>query len=191
MASQARMYTVDDVWRLEQHPIHPAAKYYLIDGELYVKIAPGESHDDIAAKLAAHLFLFVDAANLGQVSTNAAYHPPSDRDETLAPAVSFISQEVTLAPYFERSHLAVMPDLAVEIISPSQTLAETRRKAEVYLRHGATMVWLVHPAAKNAEEWTVADDGAPQNETIDLDGELSGGTVLPGFTLPLERLFPV
>ncbi len=68
---------------------------------------------------------------------------------------------------------------------------QARRKAKAYLRHGAAIVWLVHPAEKNAEVWTAGNDGVLQNESIDLDGELSGGTVLPGFTLPLGRLFPV
>lgn len=189
MATQERVYTVDDVWQLEQQPVHNAASFYLIDGLLYVKALPGETREDLAALLAAHLFLFVDAANLGQVSSNVSYHPPAYRDETLTPAVSFIGQEVTLAPYFERSQLALMPDLAIEVISPSQSWAQVRRKAEVYLLHGTAMVWLIDPEAKSAEVWQPADDEAPQLETVDAEGELHGGTVLPGFSLPLGRLF--
>ena len=68
---------------------------------------------------------------------------------------------------------------------------QARRNAKAYLRHGAAMVWLVHSAEKNAEVWTAGNDDMPQSEIIDLDDELSGGTVLPGFTLPLKRLFPV
>ena len=83
-----------------------------------------------------------------------------------------------------------MPDLAVEIISPSQALAQARRKAKVYLRHGAALVWLVDPAEKSAEIWTAENSDAPQSEIIGLDDELSGGTVLPGFRLPLRLLFP-
>ena len=153
MATQERVYTVDDVWRLEQEPVHFAASFYLIDGELFVKVMPEETREDVAALLAAHLFLFVDAADLGQVSTNISHQPSADQDETLTPAVSFISQEVTLAPYFERSYLSIMPDLAVEIISPSQSLTQVRRKAEVYLRHGTALVWLIDPQSQSAEVW--------------------------------------
>jgi Uma2 family endonuclease len=81
-----------------------------------------------------------------------------------------------------------MPDLAVEIVSPSQTLEQARRKARVYLRLGTELVWLVRQAEKTAEAWTVAD-GQPLSETVGLDGELSGGAVLPGFDLPLRKLF--
>ncbi len=51
MATQERMYTVDDVLRLEQAPRHPAEKYYLIDGELFVKMAPTEIHGKRQARL--------------------------------------------------------------------------------------------------------------------------------------------
>ncbi len=190
MATQARVHTVDDVWRLEQQPINPAEKYYLIDGELCVKMSPGQLHGEVATRLAAFLFLFVDANALGRVTVEVGYHPPNDRRTVLLPDVAFEGNPRAAQPPLS-TYVPYMPDLAVEIISPSQTLAETRRKAEVYLRHGTAMVWLVRPVEKQAEVWTAADDGAPQNETIDLDGELSGGTVLPGFTLPLERLFPV
>ena len=71
----------------------------------------------------------------------------------------------------------------------SQTLAEARRKATVYLRHGTVMVWLIDPGRNRAESWTAADDGTAKSEIISLDGELSGGAVLPGFALPLNRLF--
>ena len=182
MATQAPVYTVDDVWRLSQKPVHAAASFYLIDGELIVEALADESREDVVALLAAHIFLFADAANLGQVSTNASY-----RDQTLTPAVSFISQEATFEPYFMRSHLAVMPDLAVEIISPSQSLAQVRRKAETYLRHGSALVWLVDPAAKTAEVW---QRGTEQREVIESDGELGGADILPGFRLPLRKIFP-
>ncbi len=74
-----------------------------------------------------------------------------------------------------------MPDLAVEVVSPSQTLAEVRRKAETYLRHGSALVWLIDPGSETAEVW--------QREVIDSDGVLSGGAVLPGFSLPLRKIF--
>ena len=83
-----------------------------------------------------------------------------------------------------------MPDLAVEIISPSQSAEQARRKAKVYLRHGTTIVWLVHPAEKSAEVWIAGNEGEPQSETLDSKDALDGGAVLPGFALSLRRMFP-
>ena len=122
------------------------------------------------------------------MTVESGHYPPQDRRTLLLPDVAFIRKE--RAPTLDLELFApVMPDLAVEIMSPSQSLAQARRKAKVYLRHGTAMVWLVDPAEKNAEIWTAENRDAPQSETIGMDDELSGGAVLPGFKLPLRHLF--
>lgn len=188
MVSREREYTIDDVWRLERQPMNMAEKYYLIDGELYVKMSPSHTHGSIASEIARLLGNHVVERELGRVTIEVGYHPSGERNTVLLPDVAFESWAraarkplKTYAPY--------MPDLAVEVVSPSQTLAETRRKAAVYLRHGTDMVWLIDPERDKAESWTAEDDGATTIEIIDMNGELGGGTVLPGFTLPLGRLF--
>ena len=188
MVSREREYTIDDVWQLERQPLNIAEKYYLIEGELCIKLAPNQLHGSIASEIARLMGNHVVERDLGRVTIEVGYHPTGDRRTVLLPDVAFESRAragptplPTYAPY--------MPDLAVEVVSPSQTLAQTRRKAAVYLRHGALMVWLIDPGRNAAESWTAAGDGAVRSESIDLDGELSGGAALPGFTLPLRRLF--
>ena len=188
MVSREREYTIDDVWRLEQQPMKMGEKYYLIDGELCVKMSPGHFHGSVASEIVRLLGNHVVEFGLGRVTIEVGYHPPGERHTVLLPDVAFESWAraartplPTYAPY--------MPDLAVEVVSPSQTLAETRRKAALYLRHGTDMVWLIDPARNTAESWTAAEDGTARSENIDMEGELSGGAVLPGFILPLRRLF--
>lgn len=188
MATQERVYTVDDVWRLEQQPLNPTEKYYLIDGELHVKMAPAQHHASAASELARHLGNFVAERGLGRVLIECAYHPPGDRRTVLLPDVAFEAMPRAAQPLLT-TFVPYMPDLAVEIISPSQTRAQVRRKAEVYLRHGAILVWLVDPLARSAEVWRRRDEGAPMIERIAGDGELTGGEILPGFRLPLARIF--
>ena len=188
MATQECVYTVDDVWRLEQQPLNPTDKYYLIDGELMIKMAPTELHGEVATRVAAYLFLFVEERDLGRVTSEVGFHPPNDRRTALIPDVALTRKSRTAQPA-RSSYVPYMPDLAVEVISPSQTLAQVRRKAEVYLRHGAALVWLVDPSEKTAEVWRRDDDGAPQYERIPGDGALTGGDILPGFRLPLKRIF--
>ena len=190
MATREREYTIDDVWRLACSPENESYHYTLIDGELTVSMSPGYLHARIASEIARLMGNFVVERDLGDVTVESGHFPPLDRRTLLLPDVAFISKARVPAPDLER-YAPVMPDLAVEIISPSQSQVQARRKAKVYLRHGAAMVWLVHPAEKNAEVWTAGNDDMPKSETIDLDDELSGGTVLPGFTLTLKRLFPV
>lgn len=187
MATQERVYTGEDVWQLEQQPRNPTDKYYLIDGDLLVKVAPTELHGDVATRLSAYLFLYVDEHGLGRVTGEVGFHPPGDRGTVLLPDVAFTSISRTALPA-RSSYVPYMPDLAVEIISPSQSLSQVRRKAEVYLRHGAALVWLVDPRANFAEVWSSGEDGALQKVRIAGDGELIGGDVLPGFRLPLSRI---
>jgi len=82
-----------------------------------------------------------------------------------------------------------MPDLAVEIKSPSESMPQMRRKARLYLEKGTLMVWLVLPGRQSVEVWQRGAAGEITSEMIERDGTLSGGAVLPGFALPLRRLF--
>ena len=187
MVTRERVYTIDDVWRLEQQPLYPTDKYYLIDGELITKMSPNELHGSVASELARLLGNFVVEDKLGRVTVEVGYYPPGDQRTVLIPDVAFTVKSRTARPA-RSSYVPYMPDLAVEIISPSQTLAQVRRKAEIYLRHGAALVWLIDPLARTAEVWRHGDAGALQSETLAGDGELNGGAILPGFRLPLRRV---
>ena len=105
----------------------------------------------------------------------------------LGPDVGFVRRDRLPEPVTAQFY-PLMPDLAVEVLSPSNTLPELRRKAEVYLRHGTTLVWLVNPDEKTVEVWRMAGDEAT-SETIAPDGALSGESLLPGFSLALDTLF--
>jgi Uma2 family endonuclease len=77
------------------------------------------------------------------------------------------------------------PDLAVEVLSPSNTAAEMARKRREYFGAGTTLVWEVDPAARTITVYT-----APDRSTVLDEGQvLDGGTVLPGFTLAIREWF--
>ena len=76
------------------------------------------------------------------------------------------------------------PDLAVEVISPSNTAREMERKLQDYLAAGVRLVWYVYPEPQEVHVYT-----AERHDVLTLDQELSGGDVLPGFVLPLRQLF--
>ncbi len=186
MATQERTYTVDDVWRLELANENPLEKYYLIDGELQVKMSPNQQHSEIAAEIARLIGNYVVESRLGRVTVECGYYPPGDRRCVLLPDVAFEGLPRAAQPS-RSTYVPYMPDLAVEVISPSQSWAQTRRKAQRYLRHGTALVWLIDPEAQTAEVWRRRTE---RRETIKRDGELSGGDILPGFRLPLRLLFP-
>ena len=122
---------------------------------------------------------------------NAGYtpHPANNCHTLLGPDAAFI-RKAFAPPADHEYYVPRMPDLAVEIQSPSNTYAELRRKAAAYLANGTELVWLVLPERAGVEVWRAGTDGEPASEFIANDGRLTGEPVLPGFTLPVERLFP-
>ena len=188
MIVRDRVYTIDDVWRLSQLPENEHKFFYLIEGELYFMSRPGGVHGLIASLIAHFLWMYVLERDLGHVTTETGYHPPESRKTLLGPDVGFVHRERAPQPFPARS-VPVMPDLAVEVLSPSNTLPELRRKADVYLRYGTVLVWLVNPDDKTVEVWRVEDDENTTSETVGPGGAIDGEPVLPGFNLELDALF--
>ena len=79
----------------------------------------------------------------------------------------------------------VAPDLAVEVLSSGNTEAEMERKLREYFEAGTVLVWYVDPASRSVTVYTAPD----QSTILDADATLTGGDVLPGFTLSLCELF--
>ena len=80
---------------------------------------------------------------------------------------------------------AIAPDFAVEVLSEGNTNAEMERKLKEYFEAGTRLVWYIDPKTRTARAFT-----APSQWTdINCDGSLCGGEVLPGFELPLAKLF--
>ncbi len=188
MATREREITVDELWRLACSPENDDKKICLIDGELVITMSPSRVHGRLALRIGRMIADYADLHDLGEAAVEVGYHSPDDSQTLLIPDVAFESKARA-----QRSvgigYVPFMPDLAVEVISPTQSLAQARRKAKAYLRLGAVMVWLVDPIRQNAEVWTLANDGAPHSKSLALDDALSGGAVLPGFRLPLRQLF--
>lgn len=77
------------------------------------------------------------------------------------------------------------PDLAVEVLSPSNTRQEMDRKLREYFEAGVRLVWYVEPAQRQVRVFTAVD----QSEVVTADGILRGGDVLPGFELSIREWF--
>jgi Uma2 family endonuclease len=81
--------------------------------------------------------------------------------------------------------LEFAPDLAIEVLSPSNTPQEMERKLRDYFAAGVRQVWYVDPAPRTVEVFTAVD----QSTLLHEDQSLSGEPVLAGFILPLRDLF--
>ena len=87
-------------------------------------------------------------------------------------------------PLITKGSVPLMPDIAVEVKSPDDTLKDMRAKARYYLANGTKIVWLVEPQKRFVEVYTLDD------EQIFIEGEtLDGGEVLAGFQMPVSAIF--
>lgn len=188
MAVQERIYDVDAFWRFVCQPENADRYFELIYGEIVEMAPPGGEHSTIAGEIYHHFRLFDPQRNLGIPTVDAGYHPPAKRSILLAPDVAFTRVERAPKP-FPKTWVPMMPDIAVEVQSPSNTLAELRRKAAIYLENGTRLVWIVIPDKRSAEVCQLDEQGEFQSEFVGAAGSLVGEPVLPGFSLDMARLF--
>ncbi|MDE2857429.1 MAG: Uma2 family endonuclease [Chloroflexota bacterium] len=189
MVVQERLFDVDDVWRLAHNPDNENVHFELIDGELFTIVPPGRRHGLLATEIAFYLRLFLGTHDIGEVTTDSGYYSEHDRHTLLGPDVAFLRYDRLPQPPTD-NYVSVMPDLVVEIRSPFDTLAKIRRKAEVYLRRGTTIVWIVLPKQEGVEVWRLDESGQLSSEFLGVGDKLSGEETLPGFELEISLLFP-
>lgn len=188
MEVKQRLYDVDDLWEFYHQPENEGLRLELLDGVLIEMSAPGGEHGAIAINLGYFFRAFCLEQDLGIATAGTGYHPPDDRHTLLVPDVAYISFERAPDPFPEK-FVPAMPDIAVEIKSPSNTLAEMREKAGRYLRMGSTLVWIVLPAEESVEVCRLTQSGAIKREVFGPDDALSGEAILPGFTLGVRQIF--
>jgi Uma2 family endonuclease len=162
---------------------HREGLWELIDGEP-VKMTPSPDESSwIAGEVFFAIRTFLATHPIGRAfPADAGFVIFADRDTVRAPDVAFVRRE--RLPALSRTFVGVPPDLAVEILSPSDRLADALSKVSMYLQAGVPLVWLIDPVRRTATIFR--QEKAPV--TIGDDAVLDGEEVLPGFTLPLAKL---
>jgi Uma2 family endonuclease len=156
----------------------------LVDGVLVEK-AMGYRESFLAALIVTALNNFILPRKLGLVS-GADGMIQLFPDLVRIPDVAYVSWERLpggKVPSDPVPHL--VPDLAVKVLSQSNTKAEMNRKRREYFEAGVRLLWLIDPDTRTGTVFT----GPEQSSTLDESGMLDGGDVLPGFTLRLRELF--
>ncbi len=187
MEVQERVFDVDEFWRFVCLPENADKRFELINGEIIEMPKPGEEHGYLAGVIFHYFLLFDPKRNLGIPTVDTGYYSLDDRSTVLGPDVAFRRTDGATPP--QKKWAPTMPDLAVEIKSPSNTLADLRQKAAIYLRRETQLVWIVIPDRKGVEVCRLDANGQIQTEFFGSDGSLSGESVLPGFELALSTLF--
>ena len=156
----------------------------LIDGTLVEKTC-GAFESYFAVELGCHLGNFVSQRDLGILIGEAGMLRYSPR-RIYIPDISFISWSQNPMREMQKQQVPDLhPDLAVEVLSPGNAHREMEKKRVDYFDWGTQLVWELDPATRTMQVFT-----APETSTtVETSGTLEGGKVLPGFTLPLAKLF--
>ena len=176
VAVPARPATEDD---LRATP-RDGRKYELVDGEIRVSPA-GARHEAVSLKLAARLLAYVAHAGAGHAfGSSVGFRLPGGN--VRSPDVSFVARGRFPGDTPPDDFGDLAPDLAVEVLSPSERPRHVLDKVGEYLEAGVRMVWIIDPRKAKAIVYRSLSD------VTELQGgdALDGGEVLPGFRCPLR-----
>jgi Uma2 family endonuclease len=184
VSSQAKPYTVDDLWHLSHAT---GQRYELVRGELVEMALTSSEHGYIELNLAATLRSFVREHALGKVVSGEVGFVLDARETPTVRAadVAFIATQRLPGGELPKQFAQFAPDLVVEVVSPADSYSEMMRKVQDWLQAGVRLVWVVDPSAKTV---AVHREGT----TVRIYGEedtLSGDDVLPGFECKVADIF--
>ena len=173
--------TVADVIRLDDHEDR---FYELVDGVLVAKTA-GLWDSVIAGRIGAAVSNFVTPRGLGVVA-GVGGTLQLDVNLVRIPDMSFISWERMPGGRIPKEPVPLLiPDLAAEVISPSNTRKEMAEKLRDYFDKGVRLVWYIRPRSRVVDVYTARDQFIRLTTSMQLDG----GEVLPGFSVQVGELF--
>ena len=160
-------------------------RYELINGELINVGNSGIEHGNLGAFLAGAIEFHVRSRKLGATcDSSTAFTMKSGNRRS--PDVSFVSKErLQGLKRLPKGYLQGAPDLAVEIISPSNTFEEIHDKIVEYFDNGSKLVWVIHPDEKSVLVYHRPEPDRLLKAADSLDGE----AVIPDFSLLVADLF--
>ena len=180
--TETRLLTADDLLRLYSEGVRGE----LIRGVLCETMSTGQRHGRIVVNLSAELRAFVKPRRLGTlVASDSGVWLERDPDTVREPDIAFTSAERLPLGEDVPGYAEVVPDLVIEVASPSDSRREVNDKARMWLSHGVRLVWVVYPGSLTVE--VHQPDAAVS--TLTGDQALDGMEVLPGFTCAVSEIF--
>lgn len=162
----------------------------LVDGEVVVTPPPSFDHNYLARALFRSMDAHALAHALGECFPDGSGYelPIPGRPHVFrTPDASFVRAERIPRPRVRHRAPAVAPDVAAEVLSPSDTYSVVAAKIRDYHDAGTGVVWLVDPETRTVEVHASGQAVRALREGDTLDG----GDAFPGFALPVARLFAV
>lgn len=165
---------------------HDGFRYDLIRGELLRMTPAGGEHGSLINRITIPLGGYIATHDLGEsFAAETGFQLSSEPDTVLAPDFAFVAKGRIPAGGIPKAFWPGPPDLAIEVVSPNDTVYEVSAKVDEYLRAGTLAVWIVNPKTRSVTEHRPNADPHVWDENDALDG----GDVVPGFTLGLGVLF--
>ena len=175
------LMSVEEFDRLEEPD---ELSYELDEGELVVMTKPRPLHNRIVERLFRALDRYLERHPVGEVLI-FEYLFVLGPNIKRAPDVSFLRAE-RAKQIDPNSDIPGAPDLAVEVVSPTDTVPAMRRKIRQYFAAGTQCVWVVHPETREVEVWREAAKPQVVLQEADL---LEAPDLLPGFSVRAGVLF--
>lgn len=183
MATKTRL-TAEDLWRRQEGDV----RRELVDGAIVEMTPAGGVHGRITLRIGRRLAEHVERHGGGDVvvgDVGFVLNLPNDPERVRAPDVAFVSAGRLPGGRLPQGFIQGAPDLAVEVLSPSDDPVNVQKKVRDYLEGGARLVWLVAPGAKTATVYR--PDGSAR--LVREDERLEGEEVLAGLVIPLADVF--
>ncbi|MES2733175.1 MAG: Uma2 family endonuclease [Bacteroidota bacterium] len=162
------------------------SRYEIINGELNdMSPAPSPEHQSILKKLFKKLDSVVESLALGEVSF-APYDVILDQNNVVQPDIFFVSKENT--GKITKKGFGSVPDLVVEILSPSSYYRDTVEKKDLYERFGVKEYWIIDPANRVIEVFTLQENKYQLHVFVAEEGKVTS-VVLAGFEADINDIF--
>ena len=166
---------------LEEFLANDLEGYEYVKGELVPMAPPTMEHGEISTNVVWYLQSHVRENQLGRVYTAETTFRLGER--AVKPDAAFVT--AARLPENRRKSSSQPPDLAVEVVSPSDTLYGVAEKAVDYLDAGTRLVWVIEPVTKTVTVYRSRTD----IRTLKCGDTLTGEDVVEGFACQVEELF--
>lgn len=181
-AHPAMLVTVDEFLEMDL----PEGKAELVRGEVRVTPPAGGAHGAAASNLVLLLGSYVRANGLGRVFADGFGYELTQLPETMrVPDLSFVRADRLPHVGIGPGLLKLAPDLAVEVLSPSESASTLEEKLDDNAFAGTQLMWVVDPVRRTV---TVIAAIAPVRRLHEGDS-LDGGILIPGFSCPVSEIF--
>ena len=177
-----RVVTADELLALPEDGF----RYELVKGELIRMSPTGHEHGVVAMNIAGPLHQHVKSNNLGAVyAAETGFMIEENSDTVRAPDVACVQTSRINEAGKVQGYWRGAPDLAVEVVSPSDTVANIEGKVADWLQAGARMVWVVSPKLRTVAVYRSLTEIVMLTEKDTLEG----GDCVPGFQVAVAEIF--